>query len=513
MQIPLDSIYFPAQERARQSYGDVKKLAASLGDNGQLQPILVREFVPDEWPEEDGDFDFVVVDGGRRFVAATLCSKRDIEIPGLSPDHIEAHFKDEISERKALVLEYETNEQRKDFDWQERALFIRRIHETYQDSEDDWSAKDTGKLLDVSHKTVSTYLQLTSDPDLWDAEDVQDADSFRTAYKQWQRLKDKKKREHLAKHEDRLEELKQKGALADVSEADLDELRDTGGVSTEEPETVETGADLPLVSTLDCRHWLADIPDSTFGWIHWDPPYGAEQDGGAFASHKKIADDWTTASRLMRESIPEIFRVLHDGHWLAIWCHPTRVNWLARYLRGHEKSDEGDWCRHCGKPWKQEKLPDVCSNPEWRFWVNPYPCIWYKSNRHSDGHEIKRFLTNQYETFLLACKQDEDDDAILPRSDVGNVFNVPMVERSDRRHVMHKPEKLIRKIIQIISVPGSRGADPSAGSGSVIEAALKSGRRINVCEIDEDYAETCREVARNTVKSLAIEGNDGENSG
>lgn len=511
MQVPLDEVYFPAEDRARQNYGEIRDLVKSLKLNGQLQPVLIRDFDPEEWPDAEEDYEYVLVDGGRRYVALNLATRKEIDVPDLEVGHIEASHKSEVDATTALVLEYETNEERKDFDWQEKALHIRRIHERLlEEKSDNWGLRQTAEVLNTTKATISRYLQLTEDEELWQAEEVQSADTFRTAHKQLQILQDRKEREKIVQHRDRMEELREGGDLAEVSMDDVEDLKRTGAEMSEEAEAERerTREEGPRIVTCDdCRHWLSDVPDEHFDWIHWDPPYGGGQDGGAFTSHKKIADDWQSASKLMREVIPEIYRVLRDGHWLAIWCHPTRTNWLARYLRGHEKSESGKWCTHCGKPWRIDKLTGICTkNPDWHFWVNPYPNIWYKEDRHSSGQEIRRFLVNQYETFLLAAKQDENDNPILPKSDRGNVFAVPMPPRNTRRHVMHKPAKLLKRVISLISVPGSLGADPSAGGGSIIRAAIGSGRKINVCEIDEDYANTCREVARETVKNVSIEG-------
>lgn len=502
MIVPLSEIYFDAKGRARKDYGDVKDLVKSFALHGQLQPVLIRDFDPEEWSDVDEDYSYVLVDGGRRFFAMSIAEKKEMEVPGLEPGHIHAIHRDELDPVDALILELETNEQRKDFDWRERAVHIRKIHEELAQSKEDWTQAKSAETMNISDTKLSRYLTLTSDEELWNHPEIANADSFRTAFKKHQILQDKKRRERLAKHQDKLEQLRDEGALADVSLSDVDEIAGKDEDSGESTESIDT------VSCSDCRHWLAGIPDSHFSWIHWDPPYGGDQRGGAFTSHKRIDDDWMSASKLMREAIPEIFRVLQDGHWLAIWCHPNRTNWLARYLRGHDKSEEGEWCRYCSKPWKQSKLSEPCKKSPWSFWVNPYPCIWYKTNRDQDGHEIKRFLTNQYETFLLAAKCDEVSDPILPESNVGNVFAHRMVESDDRRHVMHKPHALLQDILNVISVPGSLGADPSAGSGSIIEAALRSGRKIRACEIDEDYADACRETIKKTILSMQKEAED-----
>ncbi len=54
-------------------------------------------------------------------------------------------------------------------------------------------------------------------------------------------------------------------------------------------------------------------------------------------------------------------------------------------------------------------------------------------------------------------------------------------------HVTHKPPRLLAEILNVVSYRGELGCDPSVGSGSIIEAALLSGKMALGCELDEAY--------------------------
>lgn len=516
MKIQLSDVFIPS--RMRQDYGDLKSFINSISRHGQWQPIVVRPFDSETYPEDRDAPEpkkFTLLDGGRRATAVGICQKGEIPIPGLEPGEIKATFEEGLDPSLTLVLEYKINEDRKDFDWKEKAIGIRRIHSRMKETHETWTNEDTADMLDTTPKTISVYLELTKSEKLFLSEEIQSADSFRTAFKKLEILRDHEHRKRVAKHraQSNDDELGiEFSELAEVSEEDLEALSGlslTSDMPKTFEETREAPDDLPAISTGDCRLWLPQFPDGYFDWFHWDPPYGGNQRGGPNSIHKRIADDWLTASEVMRETVPEIYRTLGDGRWLAMWCHPSKIGWLQTYLRGHLKDEAGGSCGFCGKPWKPEEgiLDSPCmANPDWHFWVNPYPNIWYKEDRKSDGHEIKRFLTNQYETFLFAAAVKENEDPILVRSDMGNVFRFPMVPKSVRRHIMHKPWKLIRAILACISVPGSRGADPSVGSGSTLEAAIISGRKVKVCELDKDYAEMLPSVAQKAVEIVSETG-------
>ena len=77
-----------------------------------------------------------------------------------------------------------------------------------------------------------------------------------------------------------------------------------------------------------------------------------------------------------------------------------------------------------------------------------------------------------------------------------NVLTSPFILKSERLHVTQKPVSVLMQILDIISITGSEGADPSAGSGTIIEAALRAKRGIQAVEIDEDYYHIARESAK-----------------
>jgi hypothetical protein len=341
--LDVKEVWLDPKERIRQDYGDVKRMLVSLHKYGQLQAIRVRP------PNEDEDTDgqkWVVVDGGRRM---------------------------------ALELEYFANEDRKDFDWKERANFIRRIHEGHLAKDKDWDVQHTAALLEMGDKTVYKYLDFFQHPEAFQDESVQSALTFNVAYKQFQIAKEHAKRERVVAHrEKRL--AARKGSKSDSpvqTEEDVPQAEGESPVSAYLPPSEFAQH---ICNLGDCREWIEQIPDDTFEWAHWDPPYGGEQSGGAFARFDAIDDTWVYARMLMRDMLPHIWRVLKHGSWLALWYHPQYYHDIVMMLLGHEYDWEEGRCQHCDTEWETHKLIlKTCKgNKKWRFWVNPYPNIWFK---------------------------------------------------------------------------------------------------------------------------------------
>lgn len=449
--IPLDDIHVPYEERVRQeSYGDIDEMISSLQRFGQLQAIHVRPAKN----RDDTEKKWILVEGGRRMKAFLKIANEGLDPPrGLSRGEIKASTEeDTVNELTALQMEYHANEDREDFTWMERAHFVRRIHdELVSQNEGDWNVMMTASFLNMSKSSIYNYLELTEDPEILEDEDIASSQSLRTAMKKTEIKKKKASRKKkVALREKRIAKEKQQ------SIKDSDE--------TAEHDDVYLQNAKKLVHHADALEWMPQIEDEFFDWFHWDPPYGGEQGGGAFSAHEEIDDSEEYAKYLMSELLPEIHRTLDEDGWLALWFHPKHYEWVKSLLE-----DTG-------------------------FWVNPYPCIWYKQDRNADGHEIKRFLVNAYECFFLASKTD---GSVIQQPHFQNVFPHNMTPKAQRRHSMHKPAGLLAKVIQLLGPVASIGGDCSFGSGSIFEAAFDELRYCVGCEtLEGNYHEALEIVER-----------------
>lgn len=468
-----------------------KEKARSLLRFGQLQPVLVEK------SREGVDRPWTLIDGKVRLTAMMSLTVRHIlgeaEVQasfarwGMSAGSIEVISKDSLDPLTALMMEFHANEDRDNFTWDEKAKYVRRIHDMLKESGGKgWGQEETAEAIGMSPASVSQYLQLTENHPAAQSERVQKATTKGAALKQLKIEKERHVRQERVKRDLATEVKKAPSASGSASTPPVAERR---------------GSDAARLSTHhgDCREWIRTIPDGALDWFHWDPPYGgAEGAGGAFAAHTPIQTDHEYALGLMGDMLPEIWRVLSDGGWLVLWYTPVHYNHIRLALQGHSFSPDTGVCVHCERHiirdyiWLSTNYS--CRKSPHRFWVNPYPNFWRKKDRTADGHEITRFLTKETEPFFLAGKQDAKTP-ILSRSDRGNVFEYDSVSAGERRHVHHKPPALLKEILSLISVPGGLGGDASAGSGSIIEAVYGANRRLVSCELDEKNHEDCLAVA------------------
>ena len=137
--LPLDAIHpNPNQPRRTFTQPELEELAASIQELGVLQPLTVRR--------RDGQWELVA--GERRLRAARLAGLDTVPCLSIQTD----------SQSSSLLALVE-NLQRRDLDFWEEALAIRRLIDTYHISQDD-AARRIGK----SQSAVANKLRLLKLP-------------------------------------------------------------------------------------------------------------------------------------------------------------------------------------------------------------------------------------------------------------------------------------------------------------------------------------------------------------
>ena len=494
MKTPITSIYIPPtgpDGRLREDKGDLTELMDLLTAHGQLMPVLVKRITREI---EGRFFEFELVDGERRLSALNNLSAQALVNPelkeqlarkGVESFQVDIKTLDTMTALEQRLIEDAANRGRKDFDWREKAKTVKIVHEGYMALHNDWTIAKTGAVLCMSVPHVYKFLGLIEDQEVFNSPAVQNAQTFNTAVKQTEIKKDIKRRVLIAKH--------------------------TEAIATASPEAGPdyNGLARQCIRNMDAREWIKTVPDNSLAWAHWDPPYGTrEGSGGAFSNHEAVNMDPEYCFQLMREMIPEIYRVLKPGSWFVMWYSHIYYEPIKRMLQGHVFPEMGP-CVYCGKHSTHLDMFEghyKCKKSPHAFWTNPFPNYWLKTGIGNDGHEIKRFLKKDTEPFLMACKSD---NPILPFTSRGNVFIHDVPTGTERQHVNQKPRGLLSEILEVISVGGEVGCDPGVGSGTIIEAAFGKGRKVIGCDIaEQNWATsvgiTVQELKKQNIRSLSF---------
>ena len=405
-------------ERIREDYKakDWDEFKASfLTAAGQMEPIIVRSL-------DDGKYELIY--GERRWRAIGEHYAEGRKIPNLPDGEIWAATRDGLSRRVLLQLEFMENDQRSDFTFVEKAKFIRRFHEEMiaEYGKENWNQEMTAHTLKLSAASISHYLRIEeaikSDPAVAKAQTMDAA---------------VKRMKVSAKLKARHEEVK----------------KDDNNSYARATHILHQG---------DAREWIKSIEDGSVDLINFDPPWGGEVSAKAQENHEGFDDTTEYADALMRDLLPELFRVLKEDRYCIFWF----------------------------RSWADESMAALAESYGFNLDFTRTACIWYKPDKVTDQNRVpEKALVEGYEKFFILRK----GDPIYHERRGNNVFPYNRVPLGSIIHPTEKPIDLCTDIIRLCSVPGETVLDPTAGSSAFLDAAIRSNRKATGCELSQTYWE------------------------
>lgn len=131
-------------------------------------------------------------------------------------------------------------------------------------------------------------------------------------------------------------------------------------------------------------------------------------------------------------------------------------------------------------------------SPEWWLMLGNYfrpknRLVWVKNNWGMG--DLSGNWANQYEDILFAVKGRHK----LQNGRPSNVLMVDRVPMTKQSHPTEKPVALMERLIEASCPEGGVVLDPCAGSGPVLEAAVRLGRPVIGCEINPEFCDGIEE--------------------
>lgn len=340
MLVPLESI--DVEGRIREDYGsesEWKMFVSSFTKYGQLQPIKVELY---QIGSDDSQYRLIA--GDRRFKAIAQLNAEGVPIPGLAAGMIEISFRDPAPLHTKLMMEFAENNDRKDFNFIERAKFIRKFHEMMiLVHKDTWTQELTAHSLNLSPASISHYLRV--EEAVKTNSGVAKAKSLQAAVKRM-------------KVDERIKERKTK-------------------VENEGNRAIERASQ--ILTRGDARDWIRQIKDGTIDLVNFDPPWGDNASYKAAENHESFDDETESAEILMQDLLPQIFRILKDDRFCIFWF----------------------------RAWSSERLATFAEAAGFNLQFTRTPCIWYKTDKTTDQNRVpEKQLIEAYEMFYLLRKGD-----------------------------------------------------------------------------------------------------------
>lgn len=262
------------------------------------------------------------------------------------------------------------------------------------------------------------------------------------------------------------------------------------------------GADETLNSTAfsdgvlvegDCRHLLARVPDSSVAMAYLDPPYNLQLRASrprmvrrdvyrrGPVAHWDVFQSFEEYDAALEPVLGHLLRVLqpHGSLWVSGTYHC--IHRLASILQ-----DMGAWFIAELAWWRPDAIPPLSARL--RPQLSHESLLWLAKDRAGASLVQKRY---SHDLMVGFARRDFGREQPL------SVWRIPTCRRPERLrdadgttiHPTQKPVELVRRMVQLSTLPGELILDPMAGTGTTGAAAQELGRRFLLMEREPQYVE------------------------
>lgn len=215
---------------------------------------------------------------------------------------------------------------------------------------------------------------------------------------------------------------------------------------------------------MDCLTFMQSLPESSVDMILTDPPYGVNFKT-SFSKHKRIEnDDYVNWKRLFPVWLHAMTRVMKPDAVLVCFAAGGSEKLIGQQATFFVKDyfhiiQTVVWDKvYAGLGWKYRNQYEIA-------------IIASLNNKKYKFYDNSKKLTNILKEIPYQFKQLHDMEA---RDLLKN-------------HPTPKPVNLLKRFLEIHTLPGDLVLDPFSGSGSTAVACIETGRNFLTCEIDDTY--------------------------
>jgi len=240
---------------------------------------------------------------------------------------------------------------------------------------------------------------------------------------------------------------------------------------------------------------LRRLPDDFFGLVVTSPPYfNAKPEYSEYA-------DYSEYLSLLREVFAQCHRTLKEGRFLVVNASPVltrrpsrnrsskripvpfHINSVLEEL-GFEFLDDIIWLKPAGAGWNTGRGR--------RFAADRHP-LQYKPVPITEYFLVYRKATDKLIDWNIRTHPDQEAVRASRIEDGYEVTNVWHAKPTHHReHPAVFPVEIVEKLLRYYSFRGDIVLDPFAGIGTVGKAAMRSGRRFFLIDIEPKYCDIMR---------------------
>ncbi len=414
------------------------KLKASIERFGIIQSIGVQD-----GPRNT----YILIFGERRLTACKELGMEKISCRILIPNR----------PLDAMLIEYEENQHRENFTWQEEAVALRRMYDAVLEENPGYTHKEFSSLTNVGESRLSALFRLLdfSDqyPQIWIMIHWSKADLELTRMIKGSLLEEKLKRSQAKKSLDAAMvgiSIKPKGHHENCPCSKCRNHRDSIR------KQVKPTGDILIYP--EAMELLASLDDKSVDLCVTDPPFGIDiEDSRSMEARHHIYDnddDKVSIMNLMERVIIGLKGKMKPGAHVYMFFAIQYYNDLTQVLLR-----EG-------------------------FTINKVPLLWVKNGGGSTA-QPSYFPGNVYEPVLMAFAPGKRRK--LEVLGLNNVIRCDSVHPSKKNHPLEKSINLYNEIIRRSACKGDLFIDPFSGVGNSLVAAKRLGCNVRGAEKVERY--------------------------
>lgn len=197
----------------------------------------------------------------------------------------------------------------------------------------------------------------------------------------------------------------------------------------------------------DFREWVASYTGRRFNLIHVDFPYGLRMDSANLqnssvrwdATDGRYADSPELFESLLRTFVKHRDRFIAESAHIIFWVAHKHLSWVSGMFNA------AGWA--------------VCETP----------LIWHKSDNSGIAPDVRRWPRRTYEVAIFASRGDRK----ILRVKAASVA----LPSTKEHHLSEKPLSVVSHFLEMLVDDTTEIFDPSCGSGTALEAAIRLGAR------------------------------------
>jgi ParB/RepB/Spo0J family partition protein len=399
----------------------------------------------------------IVITREHRLVAG---ERRLLAHQHLGLSEIACQYLDELDTHELRAIELEENVKRVDLDWKDRARAYRIYHDARCESDPEWTIDQSADALGCSKWHIYRHIQVD---------------------------------EEIEKGNERVLACTGIGAAINVIgrsrsraiDAEMDifsTAEDNIELSDDDTLLVSEKAEPSGIRPASNDIIVADFVEKALTWsgdrftvVHCDFPFGIshhKSDQGGAGKFGAYADTEDIYFQLLKT-------LVYADNLLATSVHIMFWFPMKHYIETVRIFEEA------------------------KFKVDPYPLVWFKSDKIGIVPDAARGPRRTYETALLVSRGDPR--VVYP---VANCTELPSGKRQ-AQHLSEKPQVVVQNFLRMLVDSSTRFLDPTCGSGTALCAAERlDAAGVIGWDIDPEHVETAQRNLNNT--RLALQGRQKE---